>query len=758
MATRFKEFKVIGRSTPKEAATEMVTGRARYGADILVPGALHGAVLRSSLPHARILRLDTSKAMALPGVRAVITSEDFPPLGQAGEIPMGELPINWADLRKMAIAEGKTLWAGQPVAAVAASDREVAEEALSLIEVEYEDLGAVNTIEEAMSPAASILHPELRTREPGGRTGASPTNVPVHLEISKGDVDQALEECDVVIEREYRTMPVHQGYIEPKACVASVDPNGRVTVWSTTQGAFGLQTQLAGLLSLPWNMIHVIPTEIGGGFGGKFYTHLEPLAALLSRKAGQPVKMVMTRDEVFRSTGGTSGSFMRVKTGATRDGTFKAIKMEVTLDAGCLPGSPLMRALSSGIAPYRISDHELVGYEVVTNKTRVEAYRGPGAPLSCFAVESNVDQMARAIGMDPLEFRLKNVVQDDDALIDGTPLGPIGMKTILERVKAHDAWTSPKPPGSYVGRGMSSGFWAGGMQTSSGHITLHGDGTASLMMGPVDINGTRTSSRQMVAEALGIPWEKVTVTIGDTENVGYTDVSGGSRITYSMAVVIEKAAREIIDQLTYRAAKRLEVDQSEIEHVDDQFRVKGVPEKKVSFEELALQSIRSGEDPIVGRGSASGLPLAPTYATHVADVQVDPETGKVRLLRYTTFQDVGRAVNPAQVEGQMQGGAVQGIGWALSEGVDWSGGVNRNPTFLDYRMPTALDLPMIGAEIIEVPSLVGPYGLRGVGEVPLVPPKGAIANAILDAIGVPPDRAPMTPEVVLGLLKKDREG
>jgi CO/xanthine dehydrogenase Mo-binding subunit len=278
-------------------------------------------------------------------------------------------------------------------------------------------------------------------------------------------------------------------------------------------------------------------------------------------------------------------------------------------------------------------------------------------------------------------------------------------------------------------------------------------------MGPVDLNGTRTTAWQMVAEALGLPWEKVSVTVGDTENVAYSDVSGGSRITYSMAVVIEKTAREIIDQLIPRAAQRLGVDQGEIEHVDDELRVRGAPEKKVSMEELALQSVRGGEDPIVGRGFASGLPLAPTYATHVADVQVDPER-RARCAFWATPPSRTWAwlVNPTQVEGQMQGGAVQGIGWALHEGEAWDDGINRNPTFLDYRMPTALDLPMIGAEIVEVPSNVGPYGLRGVGEVPLVPPKAAIANAIFDAIGVQPDRAPMTPEVILALLKKDSEG
>ena len=478
----------------------------------------------------------------------------------------------------------------------------------------------VSTIAEALSPDASIIHPDLRTREPGGGTGTSQTNVTVHMEMSRGNVDQAFEECDVVIEREYRTMPVHQGYIEPKACVASVDPYGRATVWSSTQGAFGLQTQLAGLLGLPWNMIHVIPTEIGGGFGGKFYACLEPLAVLLSRKAGRPVRLVMARDEVFRSTGGTSGSFMRVKSGATKEGTFRALKMEITLDAGCLPGSPLMRALSSGIAPYRVSDFQLAGYEVVTNKPRVEAYRGPGAPLGCFAVESQEDQMARAIGMDPLEFRMKNVVQDDDLLPDNTPLGPIGMKAILERVKGHQAWTSPKSHGAHVGRGMASGFWAGGMLASSGHITLLGDGTASLVMGPVDLNGTRTTARQMVAEALGLPWEKVSVTVGDTENVAYSDVSGGSRITYSMAVVIEKTAREIINQLIPRAAQRLGVDQGEIEHVDDELRVRGAPEKKVSMEEPGPAKRPGRRGPHRGPGlrlgpAAGAHPTPPTWPT-----------------------------------------------------------------------------------------------------------------------------------------------
>ncbi len=745
--TTVAERKVIGKRATKVDALDRVTGKAVFGADFAMPGTLHGKVLRSPHPHAIIKKIDYSKALAVPGVKAVVTSADFPIAG-AGTAG-GELLINISDLRRLVVAEDKALFAGHPIAAVAATNPHIAEQALDLIQVDYEVLPPVENAIQGMQPQAPLLDSNRYTQSLGEKS-SKPSNIATIHHLERGDVDKAFQECNVVIERRYETQMVHQGYIEPQACSALVDADGKITVWTTSQGSFNVKGQLVALLQLPQNMVKVVPLEIGGGFGGKIIVMLETLAVMLSKKSGRPVKMVMSREEVLKATGPGSPTYIKLKTGVKGDRLY-AVEGEFIYDAGAFPGSPVGAGLNVALGPYKVENMRVKGYDVVTNKPRVQAYRAPGGTPAAYAMESQVDLMAEAMDMDPVEFRLRNGVQEGDLMANNQPFNRIGLKEVLERVKSHPSWNIPIN-GKYRGRGVASGFWTGAQLTSSAQVQVNADGTLSLMTGAVDLTGTRTTMQQICAEEFGVTPDKVHVSVGDTESVGYTDVSGGSRITYSMGTAVNRASQDAIAQMKQRAANQLKVNAEDIEFADGWFRVKGDPEKEVSFLELARTS-RRGDGPIIGKGVVSKLAPAPEFAAHVVDVEVDPETGKVNVLNYTAFQDVGFAVNPTQVEGQMQGGASQGIGWALTEEYVWDKGILRNATLLDYRMPTALDLPMINTEIIEVPASDGPYGVRGVGEVPIVPPAGALANAVAKATGVRLYQLPMSPERVLKALR-----
>lgn len=748
------ERKVIGRRMPRVDAIERVTGTAAFGADIVLPGMLHGKVLRSRYAHARIRKVDVKRALALDGVEAVITGGDMPPLADAGFANLGESQIDLRLLRQVVLAGEKAVFHGQAIAAVAAATPELAEEALALIDVEYEALPVVEDVLDAMRPDAPLIHPDLFTESLGGKA-KTPSNVAAHLLLERGDMAAGFADSDVVLENTYRTQMVHQGYIEPQAATARVDADGWVTVWTTTQGAFTTKMQLAALLDIPLSKIRVIPMEIGGGFGGKIYVNLEPLCVLLARRSGRPVKMVMTREEVLRATGPASPTVITIKTGASRDGTLLAVQAKMIYDAGAFPGSPVSAGMVIGLAPYPVPNLKLEGYDVVTNKPRVNAYRAPGGPPAAFAVEGQMDAMARALRMDAVAFRLKNAAQEGDPLPNDVKLNRVGLREILERVRAHPAWRGPKDG---RGRGLALGYWRGATFTSSAHMAVNADGTIALALGSVDLTGTRTSMVQIAAEEFGLEPAEVSVTMADTETVGYTDVTGGSRITYMMGAAVHRACQDALRQLRERAAAKLGVAPEDLEFRDRHFRARARPEKSISVKELAAESLVGGEGPIVGKGSASRLQPAPAYAAHVAEVEVDRETGKVRVAKYTAFQDAGCAVNPPQVEGQIQGGVAQGIGWALTEGYLFGKGVLKNATLLDYRMPTALDVPMIDAVIVEVPASDGPYGIRGVGEVPIVPPPAAIANAIYDATGVRMTELPMTPEAVFWAVNRKRQG
>ncbi len=743
------EYSVLGKRLPRIDALDKVTGRAMYSADIMLPEMLYGKVLPSRYPHARIRRLDTAKAESLEGVIAVITAADVPAEQNGKEPP----PAGICHL-----AREKVFFGGQPVAAVAALDPLIAEEALGLIEVDYEELPPVMDVLGAMKPEAALIHPELYTNlNTENRKGkaTAPSNVVWHLEFGRGDVEAGFREADVVLENTFRTQTVHQGYLEPQTTVAKVDFEGKVTVWSSSQGIFRVREQIAGFLNIPLSRVKVDQVEVGGGFGGKSAPVLAPLCALMAWKTGRPVKMVMTRAEDLEAARPAPASLITLKMGVTREGRLTAAAATLIYNEGAFPaGRPA--ALSGGVhglGPYRIPNLKVEGYDVVTNRPPAGAYRAPSAPQGAFAVESQMDLLARALKMDPLELRLKNVVGEGDLMPNGVPFPKIGFRETIERMLKHPAYRS-KLEGDNRGRGVACGFWCGGVGNSAAHVNVNADGSVVLVVGSVDLTGTHTSLAQMVAEEFGIPVEEVTVAAGDTETAPYSDVSVGSRTTHQMGSAVCRACQDVKDQLARWAAPRLEVEPGDVEFANKHARVKGRPEKCVSLATFVRDSIKlAGEGPVTGRGAVGAPPLVPMFAVQVADLEVDKETGAIKIRSYTAAQDVGLAVNPALVEGQIQGGVAQGIGWALTENYIYRKGVLQNASLMDYLMPTPADVPFIETLLVEIRSATGPFGIRGVGEPPIVPTLATIANAIHSAAGVRLKALPMTPEIILRALK-----
>jgi len=749
------QYKVIGTRPIRHDGTDKVTGRAKYGADIKLSGMLHGAILRSPHGHARIKCIDTSKAAALAGVRAVVTSADMPDV-ESQVADLGEGAVNVAHLSCNVLAQGKVLYKGHQVAAVAADTVHIAEEAIKLIDVEYEPLPVVLDVEQAMHDDAPILLQRLRTKSLAGEEADKPTNVAQHFRYEQGNIEQGFGAAKVVVEREFHTATVHQGYIEPHNATALWNSDGHLTVWTSTQGSFMVRQQLSDLLGLPVSQITVVPMEIGGGFGGKIAVYMQPVAALLSKKCGQPVQLLMDRASVFEATGPTPGSKMRVKIGADAEGRITAAEAWMAFEAGAFPGSPINPGCMCVFACYHIQNARVDGYDVVVNKPRSNAYRAPGSTQAAFATETVVDEICEQLEIDPLEFRLKNAATEGTRRVDGPIFPRIGMWETVEAIKNSEHWKTPleKPqsgspsrPAGKRGRGVATGFWFNAGLKSSVAAAVNSDGTVGLIEGSTDIGGTRASIAMQLAETLGIAAEDVHPQVVDTDSVGYNDVTGGSRVTFATGWAAYEAGLDIQRQMVERAALLWDVDPSKVRYEDG--HIYGPGDNAFTFKELAAKASRKGE-PILGRGSANPKKPGGAFATHVVDLEVDPDTGKVQILRYTAAQDAGTAIHPAYVEGQMQGGVAQGIGWALNEEyVYGSAGAMQNASFLDYRIPTAYDLPMIDTIIVEVPNPGHPYGVRGAGEVPIVPPPAAIANAIYNAVGVRMHDLPMSPPRLL---------
>jgi len=744
--TEPRKFRYVGTRPLRHDGVDKVTGRANFGADLTLPGMLWGRVLRSPHAHARIVSIDVSAASTLPGVKSVVTSADL-----ADQRPGGD-PTDLHDLTRNVLAREKALYEGHPLAAVAATSQRIADAALDLIRVEYELLPPVLDLDQAIAADAPILHPELRCQGADPKPDG-PTNIASRFLLERGDLAQAFAQADVVIEREFTTPTVHQGYIEPFACVARTNEDGQSVVWCCTQGHFTVRALCASLLGLDISKIKVIPSEIGGGFGGKTTVYQEPLALLLSRKSGRPVKMVMSRQEVFRATGPASATRIRVKLGAKRDGTFVAADATLHYEAGAFKGSPVVAGAMAMFAMYSIPSVRIEGFDVVTNKPKVNAYRAPGAPMATFAVESVVDEIAAGLEADPIDLRLHNAVREGSVAVYGPKLKAVGLIECLEALRDHPHYKAPLRPNQ--GRGVACGFWFNANQQSSAQVHLNEDGTATVVSGCPDIGGSRASLALMAAEELGIPVENVRPIVADTESIGYNDGTGGSRVTFATGTAVIEAARDIVHQLRERAAALWSTELSNV-HFEDGCAtpLNGAAEGNapLTIRQLARRAARTG-GPIVGRATWNARGNGPSFGAHMVDVEVDPETGHVQVLRYTAAQDAGKAVHPSYVEGQLQGGAVQGIGWALNEAYVYDArGHLQNPSFLDYRMPVASDLPMIDTIIVEVPNPHHPYGVRGVGETSIVPPLGAVANAVHAATGVRFTDLPMSPPHVLQAL------
>ena len=748
------EYRVIGTRPLRPDGVDKVTGRAAYAADTNMEGLLFARVLRSPHAHAHIRGIDASKALALPGVQAVVTGDDLPDIA-GGTMDMGETSADAKWLQDNVLASDKALYHGHAVAAVAATDPHIAEDALALIEVDYEVLTPVTDVREAMLDEAPILHADLRTSVRAAEADTPTdreTNIAVHMRLERGDVDAAFETADVVIEREFETSWFHQGYIEPHSATAFWNRDGKLTIWNSSQGPFVVRDAVAALLEVPIADITLVPQEIGGGFGGKIPIYLEPTAALLSRKTGKPVRITMTREAVFQATGPTSATYNRIKLGAMRDGTIVAAEAYLAYAAGAYPGSPVGAGAMCTFGPYFFENQKVDGFDVVTNGPKSAAYRAPGAPASEFAAEATINELAERLDIDPVELRLKNAISEGQPGPAGVPMPRIGAQEVMESVKNHPHYTS-ELQGEDVGRGVGFGFWFNAGLESGSTATINSDGSVSLIVGSVDIGGTRASLAMQLAEAMGLEYEDIKPHVADTDSVPFTHVTGGSRTTFAGGWVAHDLGLSLRDKMRERAAEIWEVDVDKVEYSDDAV-ISTEPDAESNDREFTFKEL-AGKMGATGGQISSTISLNKTsqgaaYGGHIVDVHVDRDTGKVEILRYTAVQDVGTAIHPSYVEGQIQGGVAQGVGMALTEEYFYDDdGHLRNASFLDYRMPTTLDLPMIDVELVEVPNPGHPYGVRGVGEVPIVPPMPTVQQAIYDAVGLRLYETPMTPRVIL---------
>ena len=737
------DFKQIGTRPVRQDGVEKVTGRARFGADLILPNMVHGKVLRSPYAHARIKSVDVSAALAIDGVFSAICGADLPPVEPGSPL---------ADTAKNTIARDKVVYHGQAVAAVSAASPDLAERALEAIKVDYEPLPPVLDVVAAMSEDSVLVDEDNYTNLP--EKPEKPSNLANIARFERGDLEVGFGEADFVIEREYKIPMVHQGYIEPHACVANIDETGKGTVWCCTQGHFEFRTAVAGLLKKNVSDLTFVPSEIGGGFGGKLVAYLEPLAVLLSEKAGRPVKMAMSREDVFRATGPTSGTVIRIKLGMKNDGTIAAAHSWMAYEAGAFAGGQAYAPGAMSIfAPYDIDNFLVESYDVLVNKPKVAAYRAPGAPQSMHAFECAIDEAAIKLGMDPLDLRLKNAADEGTQAPYGPKFPAIGMKACIEAAKNHPNYKAPVPDGA--ARGVAAGFWFNiGMQ-SSAEININEDGSVMVVEGSPDIGGSRASMSLMAAETLGVDYEQVSTRIADTESTGFCNSTAGSRTTFATGMAVVQACEDVIAECKKRAAMTWGVDEDQVEWKDGQVEpAPGVNADvtPLSLAQLAGSAGRTG-GPIQGRAAVNAQGAGATFSINFCDVRVDKETGKVDVLGYTAIQDAGKAIHPSYVEGQMQGGAAQGIGWALNEEFIYNAeGVLENPGFLDYRVPVASDLPMIDTEIVEVPNPVHPYGVRGVGETPITAPLPTVANAVSRSAGVRISDLPLSPPNILAAL------
>lgn len=750
-------LRVASKPVSRLDGIENVTGATKFGADFSLPGMLWGAILRSPYAHARIRSIDYSKALEAPGVVTVATAADF----DDDVVEPTSRPHN--------VFAGETaLYLGEAVAAVAAVTMEDAEAALELIEVDYEPLPHVLDPLRAMEPDSPVIRHgdggEIDRTEMSFHSSVASSaedleesgNVSSQVQFGRGDIEEGFAEADVIKEGRFTAAMVHQTYLEPHAALAHFTPAGDMRMWVTSQGQFYVRDTVARLLKLPAHKVIVQGTAIGGGFGGKM-TLLAPIPAILSKKARKPVKVVWSRSEELVAANPAPGSVIDVKIGAKQDGTITALQGRVVMDTGAYPGSPMSTATMLLGSCYVFPNMELEGFEVLTNKVSVGAYRAPGAPNSAHAIENVMNWVAQEIGMDPIDFRLKNAIGEGDRWPNGQPLPNVGAVEVLEAMKDHPVWGTPLAQGSNGkprGRGAAIGCWSGGAGGSAATIKLEADGSFSVLVGTINLTGNTTSIAQVAAEELRVPLEYVSVHQGDTNEAPFGPVAGGSQVTYTMSLSAAAAAQDVLRQMKSVAAQRLGADPDDIEFDEGKMWAESDPDRYVTYHRISDEAVGSANGPIIGTGHGKPERGNPGFAGTIADVEIDTETGLVTILNLVGVQDAGFAINPLSVKGQIQGGTIQGVGYALLEEIvyDEDGRV-RNPGLLDYRLPTAADVPDVDAVIVEKHNPYGWKGTRIVGEPSIVPPGAAITSAISDALGIPLHNMPLTPERIVMALR-----
>jgi CO/xanthine dehydrogenase Mo-binding subunit len=753
--------RVVGKSLPRMDAGGKVTGAAVYAADFALPGMLCGRIFRSAEVHARIVRLDLSRARAVPGVRAVISAADVPDVLFGGGLK--DEPV---------FARDKVRYAGQPVAAVAAATPEAADAALAAIEVSYAPLPAVLDLEAALAPGAPLIHERWRdyTAIPIlDRDG----NVCNRARIVVGDVERGFEEADRVFEHRFRTGMVHQGYTEPRAAVAAWDTSGTVTVWSNTQLPFDVQNTLAEILQLPPSKIRVVVPGVGGGFGGKLRVGVEHFAAFLARKTGRPVKVMTSSEEELTAAYPRQGTIVELKTGVTRDGRITAKSGRIWFDTGAFAGSgPGVASVATLVlaGPYRIPNLNLEGFAVYTNKTNCGSFRAPSGPQSNFAVESQMDIIADALGIDPLAFRLRNIVREGDEGPTGQVLNAVGLEECLLKAAAAIGWDARKP-GPWRGKGLACGWWTTTGGSSGVYVKINPDGTVALNTGAVEIGtAALTGAAQVLAEELTVDLTDINVVSGDTLSTPFDFGAQGSRTAFAVGNACRAAVVDLKRQIVALAAAQLGVEPETVGLADKHAVSDG---KRVSLADLARLSQQTGGG-LIAHGTFIAPPTAydtkrvaahvypafhsPSFHAHAVDLSVDPETGEVAIHKYVVAQDVGFAMNPKYIEGQIEGGVAQGLGQALSEEIVYEGGRVLNANLTDYKMPTTLDVPPVETILVQHPSLVGPYGAKGVGEPPNIEPPAAVANAVAAATGLRMTSLPITAEKIVLALREAGAG
>lgn len=741
---------LIGVARPRLDSVEKVTGAVRFAGDLSLPGLLHARLVLSPEPHARVELVNGEAARQVAGVVAVLTAADLPIVAQG--------PYRHHE----PLAREEVVFAGQPVAMVVAESEAAAEDGAEAVDVDYSALEPVVDLEAAMSPGAPLARLEQQGGTAGGveslhaavggRGREAPEedlseNVLGRCFHSRGEVSDVLAGSAAVVARRYKTSWVHQGYLEPQVATAWVESAGQLAVSTSTQGAFYTRDELAKLFGLPVSKVRVQAEALGGAFGGKMLI-VEPLAAGAALVLRRPVRLAFTRSEDFVASNPAPASIIDLRIGARATGELTGLDARVIFDRGTNAEWGLEEiAAVLLVGPYRWPAYAIRAYGVQTNRVGFGSYRAPGGPPTAFAVESLIDELAQALGSDPLDLRLQNVIEEGDAGVDGEAWPPVGVRECLEQVKGHPLWAqrSSLPPGEGVGLAVAT--WPGGKEPAAATCRLESDGGLRIITGVADMTGTESAFAVIAAETFGVPLERVTVSTADTGLAPYAPVSGGSKITYTVGRAVERAAADAREQLLRIAAEELEAAPEDLEIVDGVIRPIGVPARELTVAELAGRTLdfSSRQEPVEGHGRSAQRSLAPSTAAHLAHVRVDRDTGRADVLGFVVAQDVGRALNPAMVEGQMRGGVAQGIGWALFEElVHDDSGQLLTGSFLEYTIPSAAAVPEIETLIVEVPAADGPFGAKGVGEAPVIAVAGAIANAIAAATGARMDELPMT--------------